>query len=196
MLPLTLPPPPTFEALPPPPPPPPPPPDLRAPRPGTFPVLLEAEGPPMALHIPPEQVTYGPDYLCTTPCTLYLPRGGYTLNADSGGRPLVRLDLDVRPPGQRVLVRSTSGLRLIGGGTLLLFGGMFLLGGLVVATLSGRGDTPESPQQRAAGLAFGAGLSTVGFAGLLGGGFLLRGVGWGIKQVTPLSPSELARSAP
>ncbi|MFO0577241.1 MAG: hypothetical protein U1A78_24820 [Polyangia bacterium] len=200
VLPLTLPPPPAFEA----PPPPPAPPDLRAPRPGTFPVLLEAEGPPMELRTPPDhpvqplygQPAYGPEYLCTTPCTLYLPRGGYTLNAEAAGRPLVRLDLDVRPPGQRVLVRSTSALRLVGGSTLLLFGGMFLLGGLVVATLSGRGDTPEAPQQRAAGLAFGAGLSTVGFAGLLGGGFLLRGVGWGIKQVTPLPPSELARSAP
>jgi hypothetical protein len=95
-----------------------------------------------------------------------------------------------------VLLRSTSARRLVGGGTLLLFGGMFLLGGLVVATLTGNTDYPETPSARATGLAFGAGLSAAGFAGMLGGGFLLRGVGWGIKQVTPLSPSELARSAP
>lgn len=202
MLPLTLP-PPAFEAPTLVPLPPPPPPDPRAPRPGTFPVLLEAEGPPMALRTPldrplygPSYAAYGAEYLCTTPCTLYLPRGGHTLNADASGRPVVRLDLDVRPPGQRVLVRSTSGLRLVGGGTLLLFGGMCLLSGLVVATLSGRGDMPDAADKRTAGLAFGAGMSVAGFAGLLGGGFLLRGVGWGIKQVTPLPPSELARSAP
>lgn len=162
----------------------PPPPDLRTPRAGTVPVQLEAEGPPLRLssHADSEP------YLCTTPCTLHLLPGGFTLGADAPGRMPTSIDINVRPPGQRVLLTSGSISRLFAGIVLLSFGGAMSLGGLAVGGIYAvPSRSSEDPEEKRFGLLFGAGITAVGFAMVTGGGLLMRKLGWGVLKVTPLS---------
>ena len=183
----------------PPPPPPPPPPlapslplELAAPRPETLPVVLEADGLPLQLSVP-----HGSEEpLCTTPCTLHLPPGGFTLHASAPGRILTRVSLNVQRPGQRVVLQSASGVRLISGVGLVITGGMLTVGGLLLTGLNGFDHEAAASQQgRTGALAFAAGMTIAGFGSLVGGGFLLRGLGWGVKRVTPLPESDMKGDA-
>lgn len=149
-----------------------------------YPVHLRTEGPPLQIS----ELPGDGGYLCTTPCTLQLPTGGLSLHADAPGRLLTLVNLDVRPPGQEVVLRSASAARVVGGVLLLVFGGVLTAGG---AGLTIAGAVASPPAEGEVGpLRFGVGLTAVGVAVLTGGGLLMRDQRWGIERVT------LSRTAP
>jgi hypothetical protein len=82
-------------------------------------------------------------------------------------------------------------MRLVGGVGLILMGGLFTLGGLVLTGFETLDHDAAATQERSFGLAFAAGITIAGFGSLVGSGFLLRGIGWGVKRVTPLPESDL-----
>lgn len=145
------------------------------------PLIVESTGAPQEVRLERR----GP-VVCSTPCTLHVPPGHYTLW--TGGRSLrvAQVPVTVPPEGARLQVRAASRARLVGGiiltsagaATTLTFGIMS-----AVAYFSASGDEYN---QFIAGLSGGMAL-LLGVPMLVGGAALLSGTATGVEQVGPVT---------
>lgn len=146
------------------------------------PVVVESAGRPQEVRLE----RFGPA-LCSTPCTLHVPPGHYTLWTGGRGVRVAEVPVQVGPEGARVRVRAASRARYVGGIITTALGGgtVALFGGVALAALLG----PDDEYNRFfAGMMGGAAL-VVGVPTLIVGLVLLGGAETGVEEVGPVAPA-------
>ncbi len=147
------------------------------------PLVVESTGRPQEVRL-----ERGGPALCSTPCTLHVPPGHYTLWTGGRGVRVAEVAVAVGPDGTRVRVRAASRARYVGGIITTAVGGgtIALLGGMAaVAMLSAPGDEYN---QLFAGMMGGAAV-VVGVPTLIVGLVLLGGTDTGVEEVGPVAPA-------
>lgn len=147
------------------------------------PVVVESTGRPQEVRL-----ERGGPVVCSTPCTLHVPPGHYTLWTGGRGVRVAEVPVLVPPEGARVRVRAASRARYVGGIITTAVGGgtIALLGGMaVVALVSAPGDDYN---QLFAGMMGGAAV-LVGVPTLIVGLVLLGGAETGVEEVGPVAPA-------